>query len=155
MPSNLLEPHIAFKIRLKLRLRFFINQNLSGFLQGLSREFKENTKSVHVELYRPKEADLLSVEEQDIRNVYSVNTSHPVALDLSNMLRKVAGIEQMLDRMVLRTGDNLQQVWITSALAMGINCDNHIMTLLGANLDKHYISVLMGKAVQMIEKTID
>lgn len=155
MPSNLLGPLITSKTRLKLLLRFFLNQNLSGYLQGLSKELEENTNSVRVELNRLKEAGLLSVEEQGRRKVYSVNTSHPLAIDLSNMLRKVTGIEQMLDRVVLRIGDNLQQVWITGALAMGINSDTLNVILVGANLDEQYLSVLMEKAALMIEKTID
>jgi DNA-binding transcriptional ArsR family regulator len=155
MPSNLLGPLITSKTRLKLLLRFFLNQNLSGYLQGLSKELEENTNSVRVELNRLKEAGLLSVEEQGRRKVYSVNTSHPLAIDLSNMLRKVTGIEQMLDRVVLRIGDNLQQVWITGALAMGINSDTLNVILVGANLDEQYLSVLMEKAALMIKKTID
>lgn len=37
MLSNHLGPLITSKTRLKLLLRFFLNQNLSGYLQGLSR----------------------------------------------------------------------------------------------------------------------
>ena len=154
MPSNLLRPLFTSKTRLKLLLRFFLNQNLSGYLQGLSKELDENTNSVRLELNRLKEAGLLSAEEQGRRKVYSVNTAHPLTTDLSNMLRKVTGIDQLVDRVVSRIGDTLQQVWITGALAMGINSEELEVTLVGQALDTHYLGELMDKVETLIEKTI-
>ena len=154
MPSNLLGPLITSKTRLKLLLRFFLNQNLSGYLQGLSKELDENTNSVRVELNRLEEADLLSAEEQGRRKVYSVNTAHPLTTDLSNMLRKVTGIDQLVDRVVSRIGDTLEQVWITGALAKGINSEEIEVTLVGKSIDTDYLDELMDKVETLIEKTI-
>lgn len=154
MPSNLLGPLITSKTRLKLLLRFFLNQNLSGYLQGLSRELDENTNSVRVELNRLEEAGLLSAEEQGRRKVYSVNTAHPLSSDLSNMLRKVTGIDALVDRVVSRIGNTLEQVWITGALAMGINSDELEVTLVGEALDTDYLSERINKAETLIKKTI-
>jgi len=154
MPSNLLGPLITSKTRLKLLLRFFLNQNLSGYLQGLSKELDENTNSVRVELNRLEEAGLLSAEEQGRRKVYSVNTAHPLTTDLSNMLRKVTGIDQLVDRVVARIGDTLQQVWIKGALARGINSEEIEVTLVGEALDTDYLDELMSKVETLIEKTI-
>jgi DNA-binding transcriptional ArsR family regulator len=153
-PSNLLGPLITSKTRLKLLLRFFLNQNLSGYLQGLSKELDENTNSVRVELNRLEEAGLLSAQEQGRRKVYSVNTTHPLTTDLSNMLRKVIGIDQLVDRVVSRIGDTLEQVWITGALAMGINSEELEVTLVGEALDTDYLGELMCKVETLIEKTI-
>ena len=154
MPSNLLGPLITSKTRLKLLLRFFLNQNLSGYLQGLSKELDENTNSIRMELNRLEEAGLLSAEEQGRRKVYSVNKAHPLTTDLSNMLRKVTGIDQLVDRVVSRIGPALEQVWTTGALAMGINSDELEVTLVGEALDMDYLSELMGKVETLIEKTI-
>ena len=62
MPSNLLGPLITSKTRLKLLLRFFVNQDVSGYLQGLSKELDENSNSVRVELNRLEEAGMLISE---------------------------------------------------------------------------------------------
>ena len=102
MPINLLRPLITSKTRLTLLLRFFLNQNISGYLQGLSKELDENTNSVRIELNRLEEAGLLVAEEQGRRKVYSVNTAHPLTTDLLNMLRKVTGIDQLIQSVVLR-----------------------------------------------------
>jgi len=131
-----------------------LNQNLSGYLQGLSKELNENTNSVRVELNRLEEAGLLSAQEQGRRKVYSVNTAHPLTIDLSNMLRKVTGIDALVDRVVARIGDTLQQVWITGALAKGINSEQLEVTLVGEALDTDYLYELMSKVETLIEKTI-
>jgi DNA-binding transcriptional ArsR family regulator len=154
MPSNLLGPLITSKTRLKLLLRFFLNQNLSGYLQGLSKELDENTNSVRLELNRLEEAGLLSAEEQGRRKVYSVNITHPLSSDLSNMLRKVTGIDALVDRVVSRIGPALNQVWIRGALAMGINSDELEVTLVSEALDTDYLDELMHKVETLIEKTI-
>jgi DNA-binding transcriptional ArsR family regulator len=154
MSSNLLGPLITSKTRLKLLLRFFLNQNLSGYLQGLSKELDENTNSVRVELNRLEEAGLLSSKEQGRRKVYSVNKARPLTTDLSNMLRKVTGIDQLVHRVVSRIGNTLEEVWITGALAMGINSDDLEVTFVGEALDTDYLSDLTGKVEALIEKTI-
>jgi DNA-binding transcriptional ArsR family regulator len=133
-------------------LRFFLNQNLRGDLQGLSNELDENTNRVRVELSRLEEAGLLSAEEQGKQKVYSVNTAHPLTRDLSNMLRKVTGVDQLVDRVVSRIGDTLQQVWKTGALAMGINSEELEVILVGEEVDIDYLDELMNKVESLIKK---
>ena len=70
------------------------------------------------------------------------------------MLRKVTGIDALVDRVVSRIGDTLEQVWITGALAMGINSDELEVTLVGEALDTDYLGDMMSKVEALIEKTI-
>ena len=151
---DLLGPLITSKTRLKLLLRFFLNQDLSGYLQGLSKELDENTNSIRVELNRLEEAGLLSSELQGRRKLYQVNVAHPLTSDITTIVRKVAGIDQLVDRVVSRIGDTLDQVWITGALAKGINSEEIEVTLVGEALDRDYLGELMGKVETLIEKTI-
>jgi predicted ArsR family transcriptional regulator len=152
MPSNLLGPLITSKTRLKLLLRFFLNQNLSGYLQVLSKELDENTNCVRVELNRLEEAGLLSAEEQGRRKIYNVNTARPLITDLSNMLSEMTGIDQLVDDVVSRIGDTLQQVWVTGALAMGINSEEIQVTLVGEPRDMNYQGELMSIVEILIKK---
>ena len=154
MPSNLLEPLITSKTRLKLILRFFVNQDLSGYLQGLSKELDENSNSVRVELNRLEEAGMLEAELDGRRKLYRVNKNHPLTSDLTNMLRKVTGIDSLVERVVDRIGENLEQVWILGSLAQGINSDELEVLLIGQNLDEHYIKELMTKIERHIKKDI-
>ena len=95
---DLLGPLITSKTRLKLLLRFFLNQNLSGYLQGLSKELDENTNSIRVELNRLEAAGLLASELDGRRKLYRVNPSHPLTSDLTSIVRKVSGIDALVDR---------------------------------------------------------
>jgi predicted ArsR family transcriptional regulator len=155
MPSNLLGPLITSKTRLKLLLRFFINQDVSGYLQGLSKELEENSNSVRVELNRLEQAGMLTSEAEGRKKLYRVNKSHPLTSDLTSMLRKVTGIDGLVERVVERIGQQLEQVWICGKLARGLNSDTLEVVLIGANLDQNYIANLMTKAAQAIEKEIN
>ena len=75
---NLLGPLITSKTRLKLLSRFFLNQNLSGYLQGLSKELDENTNSIRVELNRLEAAGLLASELEGRKN--STGSTIPILL---------------------------------------------------------------------------
>ena len=154
MPSNLLGPLITSKTRLKLLLRFFVNQDLSGYLQGLTKELDENSNSIRVELNRLEEAGMLQTELDGRRKLYKVNKNHPLTSDLTNMLRKVTGIDSLVERVVDRIGENLEQVWVCGKLAKGIDSDTIEVMLIGEGLDQSFIDALMSKAEKTISKDI-
>ena len=89
MTQNLLGPLITSKTRLKLLMRFFINQNIGGYLQGLAKELDENSNSIRVELNRLEEAGMLKSSVQGRKKMYHVNSSHPLTTDISKIIRKV------------------------------------------------------------------
>ena len=155
MPTNLLGPLITSKTRLKLLLRFFVNQDLSGYLQGLSKELEENSNSVRVELNRLEQAGMLQSEMDGRRKLYRVNKTHPLTSDLTTMLRKVTGIDAIIERVVERVKENLDQVWICGKLAQGLESDVIEVVLVGSNVDSEYITELIGKVAKMTEKQID
>ena len=151
---DLLGPLITSKTRLKLLLRFFLNQNLSGYLQGLSKELDENTNSIRVELNRLEEAGLLSSELQGRRKLYQVNVAHPLTSDLTSIVRKVAGIDALVDKVV----DNLpglSQVWICGALARGIQGDSIDCVLIGTDLNSKYIAGLSARVKELTGKKVN
>ena len=154
MPNNLLGPLITSKTRLKLLLRFFVNQDLSGYLHGLSKELEENSNSVRVELNRLEQAGMLQSQMEGRRKLYRVNKKHPLTSDLTTMLRKVTGIDAIIERVVERVKQNLYQVWICGKLAQGLESDVIEVVLVGSDVDKVYIEELMGRVAEVIEKQI-
>ena len=151
---DLLGPLITSKTRLKLLLRFFLNQNLSGYLQGLSKELDENTNSIRVELNRLEQAGLLASELEGRKKLYRVNDSHPLTADLTSIVRKVSGIDALVDKVV----DNLpglSQVWICGALARGIQADAIDCLLIGENLDRKYIEGLSARVNKLTGKKVN
>jgi len=150
---DLLGPLITSKTRLKLLLRFFLNQNLSGYLQGLSKELDENTNSIRVELNRLEEAGLLRSELQGRRKLYQVNVAHPLTSDITSIVRKVSGIDAMVERVVANlTG--LKQVWVCGDLARGIQSDRIEAVLIGTDLNPEYIGGLSGKVEKLTGKKV-
>ena len=138
---------------MKLLLRFFLNQNLSGYLQGLSRELDENTNSIRVELNRLEEAGLLASKLDGRRKLYRVNPSHPLTSDLTSIVRKVSGIDALVDRIAGRL-PGLKQVWVCGDLAKGLQSEHIECILVGEELDKEYIKQLCIRVEELTEKTV-
>ena len=151
---NLLGPLITSKTRLKLLSRFFLNQKLSGYLQGLSKELEENTNSIRVELNRLEEAGMLSSTLEGRRKIYRVNALHPLASDITSIVRKVAGIDVVIDR-VVENLPSLKQVWICGDLARGVSSGSIDCILIGEELDAEYIAGLSGKVYKLVGKKVN
>ena len=150
---DLLGPLITSKTRLKLLLRFFLNQNLSGYLQGLSKELDENTNSIRVELNRLEEAGLLSSELQGRRKLYQVNLAHPLTSDITSIVRKVSGIDALVER-VVENLPGLKQVWVCGDLARGVESETIDTLLVGEQLDQAYIGGLSSKVEKLTGKKV-
>ena len=150
---ELLAPLITSKTRLKLLTRFFLNQSVDGYLQGLSKELDENTNSIRVELNRLEKAGLLASKTKGRRRLYSVNTSHPLTSDLTSIVRKVSGIDALVERVTANL-PSLEQVWVCGDLARGLPSEYIEAILIGADLDRSYIKRLTDKAQSLTGKTI-
>jgi predicted transcriptional regulator len=150
---ELLAPLITSKTRLKLLTRFFLNQSVDGYLQGLSKELDENTNSIRLELNRLEKAGLLASKTKGRRKLYSVNTSHPLTSDLTSIVRKVTGIDALVERVTANL-PCLEQVWVCGDLAKGLPSKYIEATLVGLDLDRSYIKKLTDKAQSLTGKTI-
>jgi predicted transcriptional regulator len=150
---ELLAPLITSKTRLKLLTRFFLNQSVDGYLQGLSKELDENTNSIRLELNRLEKAGLLASKTKGRRKLYSVNTSHPLTSDLTSIVRKVSGIDVLVERVTANL-PSLEQVWVCGDLAKGLPSAYIQTVLVGVDLDRSYIKLLIDKAQSLTGKTI-
>ena len=138
---------------MKLLLRFFLNHNLSGYLQGLSKELDENTNSIRVELNRLEEAGILSSELEGRRKLYRVNERHPLTENLTNIVRKVTGVDALIDRVVGRL-PGLEQIWVCGDLAQGLQSEIMECVLVGEDLDEVYIKDLCSRVEELTGKTV-
>jgi len=154
MLDNLLKPLITSKARLKLLTRFFLNQSADGYLQGLSRELDENTNSIRVELNRLEEAGILSSKLEGRRKLFRVNQRHPLSENLTAIVRKVTGVDVLIDRVVDRLL-GLDQVWVCGNLAQGVQSDHIECVLVGKDLDESYIATLCGRVEELTGKTLN
>ncbi|MBT3364055.1 MAG: ArsR family transcriptional regulator, partial [Flavobacteriales bacterium] len=119
-------------------MRFFINQDIGGYLQGLAKELEENSNSIRVELNRLEEAGMLKSSVKGRKKMYHVNSSHPLTTDISKIIRKVTGIDALVERVTANL-PSLEQVWVCGDLARGLPSEYIEAILIGVDLDRSYI----------------
>ncbi len=148
----MLEALITSKTRVKLLVKFFLNHNASSYLRGLEEELKESTNSIRIELNRFEKAGFLKSYFSGNKKLFHANTKHPLFTDIQNIVKKMVGIEYVLDYTLKRIG-NLEMVYLIGDLASGI--DNKIIQLvLIGDINNTYLVELVAKAEQKINKKI-
>jgi len=138
---------------LKLLLKFFLNSNTQSYLRNLETEFGESSNAIRLELNRLEKAGLLSASLSGNKKIFQANTQHPLFKDINNILKKVMGIDQIIDKITSRIGD-LKEAYLTGEIAKGK--DTHIidLVLIGNNLDRMYIAALVEKTEKIIQRKI-
>ena len=87
------------------------------------------------------------------RKLYSVNNTHPLTSDLTSIVRKVSGIDALVERVTANL-PSLEQVWVCGDLEKGLPSEYIEAILIGAHLDRRYIKRLTDKAQSLTGKTI-
>jgi hypothetical protein len=96
---------------------------------------------------------LLASKTEGRRKLYSVNNTHPLTSDLTSIVRKVSGIDALVERVTANL-PSLEQVWVCGDLAKGLPSKYIEATLVGLDLDRSYIKKLTDKAQSLTGKTI-
>lgn len=149
----MLDTLISSKTRIKLLLKFFLNSSSSSYLRSLENEFGESTNAIRVELNRFEEAGMLESEKKGNRKYFRANTRHPLFGDVQKIMRKYAGIDQIIENIIEKLG-NLEQVYVEGKLAKGLETDVVDLILIGNNIDRQYLTRLINKAEKIINKQI-
>lgn len=149
----MLDTLISSKTRIKLLLKFFLNDKSRGYLRGLADEFGESTNAIRIELNRFEDANMLESELEGNKRFYRANTQHPLFHELQNIIKKFVGIDQIVERISKRLG-NVQKVYLEGDLAKGIDSNIIDIMLVGEGIDRPYLSQLLAKAEQIVKKHI-
>ena len=149
----MLDSIITSKTRVKLLLKFFLNSQTKSYLRNLEQEFGESTNAIRLELNRLEGADLLRSEVTGNRKYFKANTEHPLFNDINNILKKIVGIDKLIDRVINQIG-NIEKAYITGDFAEGKDSQIIDLVLIGNVLDTSYIESLVSKAEKMIERKI-
>lgn len=144
---------ITSKTRIKLLLKFFLNSENRGYLRSLEQEFGESSNAIRVELNRLKKAGLLESEISGNRKYFQANTTHPLFSDIHSIIKKVVGIDQLVDKITSQIG-NLEAAYITGDLAKGNDSKLIDLVLIGTHLDTSYIGELISKTEKLISKKV-
>jgi len=87
------------------------------------------------------------------RKLYSVNRTHPLTSDLTSIVRKVSGIDALIERVTANL-PSLEQVWVCGDTAKGLPSEYIEAVLVGADLDRSYIKRLTDRAQSLLGKSI-
>ncbi|MCS5489012.1 winged helix-turn-helix domain-containing protein [Algoriphagus limi] len=149
----MLDSLVTSKTRIKLLLKFFAHQN-SGYLRSLAKEFDESTNSVRVELNRLTDAGLLLSEEEGKTKIYRANDKHPFFSEITAMVSKFLGLDDLMERIVKRMGE-VQKAYIIGDYAKGIDSGTIQMLLIGNNLDREYLDFIRLKTFEKVNRKVE
>jgi DNA-binding transcriptional ArsR family regulator len=144
---------ITSKTRIKLLLKFFLNSQTKSYLRSLEQEFGESSNAIRVELNRLEEAKLLKSEFCGNKKYFYANTQHPLFFDIHNILLKLVGIDQLIEKITTQIG-NLEAAYITGDFAQGHDSKIIDLVLVGQNLNIDYIGHLIQKAQEFVDRKI-
>ncbi len=149
----MLDALITSKTRIKLMLKFFLNTGATGYLRGLETEFGDSTNAIRLELNRFEEAGLLEAHTESNRKVFQANKKHPLFPDIQSLVRKYAGIDSIIERVIIHLG-RPEEVYLIGDLARGLDSKELNLIIVGANIDLDYLESLVGKAQPLITRKI-
>lgn len=144
---------ITSKTRMKLLLKLFLNTENTSHLRGMEKEFGESSNSIRLELNRFIDGGLLTSEYIKNKRFYKANTNHPLYNDINSILRKMVGIDKLVERVISKIG-NLETAYLTGEFASGRDSDCIELALIGEDLDKKYINKLVKKAKELMDRKI-
>lgn len=149
----MIEALITSKTRIKLLLKFFLNPNTSAYLRGLSKEFNESSNAIRLELNRFEGAGLLISLNEGNKKLYEVNKRHALFDSLQQIVRKYAGIDEIIENILKGLG-NLEKAFLAGDMAKG-NSSNVIDLLLIGAINKTYLLETINKAEKILGKKIN
>jgi hypothetical protein len=148
-----LESLITSQTRIKLLVRFFLNQKSRGYLRGLADEFSESSNAIRLELNRFEKAGLLVSFLMGNKKMYMANANHPLSRDIHSIVLKYVGIDNAIEEVIGKIG-NLHEAWITGDFAIGKNNNFVDILLIGKKMSLSSLSNLVEKAEKAISHKI-
>ena len=145
---------ITSKTRLRLLIKFFINQANSGYLNGLASEFNESTNSIRKELNHLSEAGYLQKYKDHNKVGYKANIKHPLFDILQKVVYKHLGLEEIVERVLERMGP-VQKILLVGDYAQGLDSGTIDVVLIGNKLNTEYIEALEEKVEGLIERKVN
>jgi len=149
----LLDTLVTSKTRLKLILKFFLNSSSSAYLKELAKEFGESSNAVRLELNRFEKTGLLKSEVSGNKKMYQANVLHPLYKDIHSIISKTIGIDHIIEEVIDKLGD-VEEAYITGDFAIGKNGKTIDILLIGTDVNKNFLHLLIDKAESLINRKI-
>ncbi|SHO64429.1 transcriptional regulator [Algoriphagus zhangzhouensis] len=149
----MLESLITSKTRLRLLVKFFVNDRNQSHLRGLADEFGESTNAIRKELNNLTQAGILLKHSEKNKISYQANTQHPFYINIRDIIRKYLGLDMLLEQILERMGE-VGQVVLVGDISKGIDSGKIDVVVTGENLNKDYIKSLTKRIEEMIERKV-
>lgn len=149
----MIESLITSKTRIKILLKFFLNSQATGYLRNLETEFAESTNSIRIELNKLEKAGFLLSSNDRNKKLFYANTNHPLFSDINSIIRKVVGIDQIIEKIASKIG-NLEAACLVGNLAEGRDSKTIDLIFIGSDIDQGYIDSLIAKAKGLISREV-
>jgi len=149
----MLETLVTSKTRLKLLVKFFLNATTQSWLRDLEDEFGESTNGIRMELNRFEDAGMLISRAEGNKKVFRANTKHPLFSDIHNILLKYTGIDQVIDKILMRVG-GLRQAWLIGDFARGRDSRIIDLLLIGEHINVENLVGYIEKVEELISRKI-
>lgn len=147
-----LDAVIPSRMRIQILVKLFLNPGISAYLRALAKEFDVSPNAVRTELSNLSRHKLL-VSERDGRNVYyRANIGHPLFPELSSMVRKITGIDELVRSVVDRLG-NLESAYLVGDYARGADSGIIDVVLVG-DVDRVQLDDFVAKTEAYIDRKI-
>ena len=152
MTQTMLDAVIPSRTRVQILVKLFLNPGIRAYLRSLAKEFDVSPHAVRTELNNLRRHKVL-VSERDGRNVYfRANTGHPLFPELSSMVRKITGIDDLVKSVVDRLG-NLEAAYLVGDYARGADTGIIDVVLVG-RIDRVQLEDFVAKTEAYIERRI-
>ena len=148
----MIETLISSKTRLKLLLKFFLNSSNTSYLRSLEVEFKESTNAIRIELNRFEKAGLLQSEKVGNKKFFSANPSHPLFINLQQIVKKHIGLDTIIENIVVKL-ESIERVYLIGKLAQGINESVMSFEVIG-KVKADRLKTLVTKVEKQLDKKI-
>lgn len=148
----MLDGFIPSKTRINILVRLFLNPATKAYLRQLANEFGVSTNSVRTELNHLKEHQLLNSERSGRNVLYYANPGHPLFPELSSMVRKVTGIDQLVASVTKRLGA-LEAAYLVGDYAQGKDTGVIDVVLVGTISPSH-LDDMIRKTEAYIQRKI-
>jgi len=154
-PKNqtaILSALITSKTRLKLLLKLFSHPDASGHLRGFAEEFGDSTNSVRIELGKLQQAGLIESFADGQKVIYRPNAKNPFYLELTKLVSKYLGFDQLVERMLSQLGD-LQAAYVIGDYANGLDSGVIELALVG-DINQAFAVSLAKKGEQELGRKV-
>ena len=144
---------ITSKTRLRLLIKFFVNQANRGYLNGLAAEFNESTNSIRKELNHLSDAGYLEKYKDNNKIGYKANVNHPMFEILRKVVLKHLGLEDIIEHVLKQIGQ-VNEIHVLGDYAKGLDSGLIEVLLIGNQLNTKYLNNLELKIEKLIERKV-